>query len=120
MQTPEYQILNIELKLHGNFFKKIFQNIKCHKTSAGMPEVLTAAAATSIALCTLLASLFGQLAFPHGPRALIWLHLPLSLALSCAAGCAAAAICTLRLFWRTPWQRTAAAVLMAQTLAFLG
>ncbi|CAL8468294.1 g7834 [Coccomyxa elongata] len=85
-----------------------------------MPEVLTAAGATSIALCTLLASLFGQLAFPHGPRALIWLHLPLSLALGCAAGAAAAAICSVRLFWRTPWQRTAAAVLVAQTLGFLG
>lgn len=85
-----------------------------------MPEVLTAASATSIAICTLLASLFSQLAFPHGPRALIWLHLPLSLALGCAAGAAAATICSLRLFWRTPWQRTAVALLVAQTLAFLG
>ncbi|KAK9914839.1 hypothetical protein WJX75_001179 [Coccomyxa subellipsoidea] len=83
-------------------------------------EVLIAAAGASIALSTLFASLFGLLAFPHGPRALIWLHVPVSLLTGCAAGAAAAALCSLHLFWRTPWQQTVMALLVAQTLAFLG
>ena len=88
--------------------------------NAGMPEVLIAAAGASIALSTLFASLFGLLAFPHGPRALIWLHVPVSLLTGCAAGAAGAALCSLHLFWRTPWQQTVMALLVAQTLAFLG
>lgn len=86
----------------------------------GMPEVLTAAAGVSIGVCALFASLFGLLAFPHGPRALIWLHLPLSALTGCTAGAAAAALCSLRALWRSPWQQTVAALAAAQTLAFLG
>lgn len=85
-----------------------------------MPEVLTAASGASIALSTLFASLFCLLAFPHGPPSLIWLHPLVSMLTGCSAGVAAAALCSLRLFWRTPWQQTAIALLVAQTLAFLG